>query len=69
MTTAQLLNGMYAIARKKSALNHQEQQLIRTAAAILEKTLKEKAHDDMSTDYRQTVARYEDDWDDMWPLK
>ena len=41
MTEVQLLNGMYACARKKTALNHQEQQLIRSAAEILERSLKQ----------------------------
>lgn len=35
-----MLNGMYAIARKKSELNHQEKDLIKTAAQTLEKALR-----------------------------
>ncbi len=38
--TVQLLNGMYAIARKKTELNHQEKMLIRKAAQMLEMALK-----------------------------
>ena len=41
MTTVQLLNAMYAVARKKTEMNHQERTLVRTAAGILERALKE----------------------------
>lgn len=40
MTRAQFLNQIYAIARKKTALNHQEQMTIRSAAAMLEQSFK-----------------------------
>lgn len=36
-----LLNGMYAVARKKTELTHQDRDLIRAAAATLENTLRE----------------------------
>lgn len=38
--TAMLLNGMYAVARKKSELNHQEKELVKTAAQMLEQALR-----------------------------
>ena len=41
MTKIQLLNGLYAVARKKTTLNRQEKLLVRMAAEVLEKALNE----------------------------
>jgi len=41
MTKVELLNGLYAVARKKSVLNRQEKLRVRVAAEVLEKSLNE----------------------------
>jgi len=54
---AMMLNGMYAIARKKSELNHQEKELIKTAAQTLEKALRKvEEQKAQMTDLQERIA-------------
>ena len=55
--TAMMLNGLYAIARKKSELNHQEKQLIKSAAQMLELALRKiEEQKAQMTDLQERIA-------------
>ena len=54
---ALMLNGLYAIARKKSELNHQEKELIKSAAQTLEQALRKvEEQKAQMTDLQERIA-------------
>lgn len=52
--TNHLLNALWAVARKKSELNHQEREVVRAAARILELELRQ------NREYREKIAQLEE---------